>query len=82
MLAWLGGLWNKAELIWSGLAKPVSCNGLSETHGLVWSGLVKSGDLDPGGSLVWWSARENWINLRLIYFCLKCSVNHNESNEN
>ena len=64
MLAWLGGLWNKAELIWSGLAKPVSCNGLSETHGLVWSGLVKSGDLDPGGSLVWWSARENWIDLR------------------
>ena len=44
MLAWLGGLWNKAELIWSGL--------------------VKSGDLDPGGSLVWWSARENWIDLR------------------
>ena len=42
MLAWLGGLWNKAELIWSGLAKPVSCNGLSETHGLVWSGLVLS----------------------------------------
>ena len=27
----------------------------------VWSGLVKSGDLDPGGSLVWWSALENWI---------------------
>ena len=40
MLASLGGLWNKAELIWSGLAKPVSCNGLSETHGLVWSSLV------------------------------------------
>ena len=31
---------------------------------MVWSGLVKSGDLDPGGSLVWWSARENWIDLR------------------
>ena len=46
------------------LTKPVSSNGLSETHGLVWSGLAKSGDLDPGGSLVWWSARENWINLR------------------
>ena len=45
MLALLGrGLWKKAELIWSGLAKPVSSNGL------VWSGLVKSCDLDPGGS--------------------------------
>ena len=40
MLAWLGGLWNEAELIWSCLAKPVSCNGLSQTHGLVWSGQV------------------------------------------
>ena len=51
MLALLGrGLWKKAELIWSGLAKPVSSNGLSETHGLVWSGLVKSCDLGPGGS--------------------------------
>ena len=42
MLAWLGGLWKKAELIWSGLAKPVSSNGLSEKYGLVrvWSGLV------------------------------------------
>ena len=38
------------------LTKPVSSNGLSETPGLVWSGLAKSGDLDPGGSLVWWSA--------------------------
>ena len=51
------------------LTKPVSSNGLSETPGLVWSGLVwsglaKSGDLDPGGSLVWWSARENWSDLR------------------
>ena len=65
MLALLGrGLWKKAELIWSGLMKPVSSNGLSETPGLVWSGLAKSGDLDPGGSLVWWSARENWIDLR------------------
>ena len=66
MLALLGrGLWKKAELIWSGLAKPVSSNGLSETHGLVWSGLVKSCDLDPGGSQ--WSrcsARENWIDQR------------------
>ena len=42
MLAWLGGLWKKAELIWSGLAKPVSFNGLSEKKrsGLLWSGLV------------------------------------------
>ena len=73
------------------LTKPVSSNGLSETPGLVWSGLAKSGDLDPGGSLVWWSARENWIDLRqlrrkknnwIIHFCLKCSVNHNEINEN
>ena len=53
MLAWLGGLWNKAELIWSGLAKPVSCNGLSETHGLVWSGLVWS-------SLVIWIQEVVW----------------------
>ena len=55
MLAWLGGLWKKAELIWSGLAKPVSSNGLSETHGLVliwtqelvWSGglLAKIGSI-------------------------------------
>ena len=52
MLAWLGGLWKKAELIWSGLAKPVSSNGLSEKYGLVWSGLAKPGDLDPEGSLV------------------------------
>ena len=51
MLALLGrGLWKKAELIWSGRAKPVSSNGLSETHGRVWSGLVKSCDLGPGGS--------------------------------
>ena len=58
MLALVGGLWKKAELIWSRLAKPVSFNGLSEKWGLVWSGLAKSyaGDLDPGGSLVWWSA--------------------------
>ena len=40
MLARLGGMWKKAVLIWSGLAKPVSSNGLSETHGLVWSGQV------------------------------------------
>jgi len=52
-----------ADLVWSGLAKPVSSNGLSETRGLVWSGLAKSSDLDPGGSLVGWSARENWIDL-------------------
>ena len=45
MLAWLGDLWKKAELIWSGLAKPVFSNGLSETHGLVWSGLVWSGQV-------------------------------------
>ena len=64
MLAWLGGLWKKAELIWSGLAKPVPSNGLSEKYGLVWSGLANSSDLDPGSSLVWWSARENWIVLR------------------
>ena len=64
MLAWLGGLWKKAELIWSGLGKPVSSNGLSEKYGLVWSCLVKSGDLDPGVSLAWWSVRENWIDLR------------------
>ena len=52
MLAWLGGLWKKAELIWSGLAKPVSSNGLSEKYGLVLSGLATPGDLDPEGSLV------------------------------
>ena len=40
MLAWLGGLWKKAELIWSGLGKPVSFNDLSEKWGLVWSGQV------------------------------------------
>ena len=48
MLAWLGDLWKKAELIWSGLAKPISPNGLSETHGpvLIWiQGLVWSGGL-------------------------------------
>ena len=68
------------------LTKPVSLNGLSETPGLVWFGLAKSGDVDPGGSLDWWSARENWIDLRqlrrkknnwIIQFSLKCSVNHN-----
>ena len=53
MLAWLGGLWNEAELIWSCLAKPVSCNGLSQTHGLVWSGLVWS-------SLVIWIQEVVW----------------------
>ena len=63
MLAWLGDLWKKAELIWSGLAKPVSSNGLSETHGLVWSGLVWS-SLVIRIQEVWWSARENWIDLR------------------
>ena len=53
MLAWLGGLWKKAELIsGSGLAKSVSSNGLSEKYGLVLSGLAKPGDLDPEGSLV------------------------------
>ena len=40
MLAWLGGLWKNSELIWSGLAKPVSSNGLSEKYGLVWPSLV------------------------------------------
>ena len=53
MLAWLGGLWNEGELIWSCLAKPVSCNGLSQTHGLVWSGLVWS-------SLVIWIQEVVW----------------------
>ena len=52
MLAWLGGLWKNSELIWSGLAKPVSSNDLSEKYGLVLSGLAKPGDLDPEGSLV------------------------------
>ena len=52
MLAWLGGLWKNSELIWSGLAKPVYSNGLSEKYGLVLSGLAKPGDLDPEGSLV------------------------------
>ena len=53
MLAWLGDLWKKAELIWSGLAKPVSSNGLSETHGLVWSGLVWSSLVIRIQEVVW-----------------------------
>ena len=53
MLAWLGGLWKKAELIWSGLGKPVSSNGLSEKYGLVWSALVLS-------SLVIWIQELVW----------------------
>ena len=53
MLALLGrGQWKKAELIWSGLAKPVSSNGLSETPGLVWFGLAKSGSRRESGLVV------------------------------
>ena len=44
MLALVGGLWKKAELIWSGLAKPVMGSGL------VW----------PSHTLMIWIQEEVW----------------------